>query len=68
VERTAATDATPRLLKADELAERWGIHRATIYRLIKRGALPALRIGGSVRVDPREAERWLYSDDPESAA
>lgn len=56
-----ATDATPRLLKADELAERWGLNRATVYRLVQRGELPALRIGGSIRIDPREAEKWLYS-------
>jgi excisionase family DNA binding protein len=62
-----ATDATPRLLKADELAARWGLHRATVYRLVQRGELPALRIGGSIRIDPREAEAWLY-DDPKDAA
>jgi excisionase family DNA binding protein len=49
-------------LKADELAERWGLNRATVYRLVQRGELPALRIGGSIRIDPREAERWLYGD------
>jgi excisionase family DNA binding protein len=47
--RFLATDATPRLLKADELAKRWGLHRATVYRLVQRGELPALRIGGSIR-------------------
>jgi excisionase family DNA binding protein len=49
VNRFLATDATPRLLKADELAKRWGLHRATVYRLVQRGELPALRIGGSIR-------------------
>jgi excisionase family DNA binding protein len=62
VNRTIATDATTRLLKADEVAARWGLHRATVYRLVQRGELPALRIGGSIRIDPREAERWLYGD------
>jgi excisionase family DNA binding protein len=31
-----------------------------VYRLVQRGELPAFRIGGSIRIDPREAERWLY--------
>src|SRR5262249_18377899 len=57
----AATDATPKLLKASELAERWGLHRATVYRLVQRGELPALRIGGSIRIDPAEAQAWLWS-------
>jgi excisionase family DNA binding protein len=46
---TTATDATDRLLKADELAERWGVNRATVYRLVQRGELPALKIGSGAR-------------------
>jgi excisionase family DNA binding protein len=68
VNPTIATDATPRLLKASEVAERWGLHRATIYRLAQRGELPAIQIGGSIRFDSREVARWLYSDTPRDAA
>jgi excisionase family DNA binding protein len=65
--RISATDATTRLLKADELAARWGLHRATVYRMIARGELPALRIGGSIRVAEDEARAWLYSDPKDAA-
>jgi excisionase family DNA binding protein len=63
----SATDATPKLLKASEVAERWDLHRATVYRLVQSGQLPALRIGGSIRIDPREAEAWLYAPPTERA-
>jgi len=33
------------LLTADELAERWQIKRAHVYRLTRGGAIPAVRLG-----------------------
>lgn len=37
-----------------------------MYRLIAAAVVPALRVGGALRVDADELEQWLYSD-PEAA-
>lgn len=58
-----ATIDTPHLLTVAEVQARLRISRRTAYRLIERGDLPALRIGGSVRVDSDELEVWLYGKD-----
>jgi predicted DNA-binding transcriptional regulator AlpA len=70
VNRTLATDATPRLLKADEVAARWGLHRATVYRLVARGELPGVQLsylatvmGTSVREIESTYFRWLTRTD-----
>lgn len=47
------------LLSVRRAAVRLGIGRGTTYRLIREGVLPAVRVGGSIRVDPRELDRWL---------
>jgi excisionase family DNA binding protein len=52
-----------RLLRASEVAERLGVDPSTVYRLIERGSLPALQLGGkghTVRIDERELGAWLY--------
>lgn len=61
---------TPKLLRLSEAAERLNVHRATVYRWITEGRLPAVRLGGPgspVRIPEDELERWLYGD-PEAAA
>lgn len=40
----------PEILKPDEVAEFLCIHKNTVYKMIKRGELPALRVGRSWRV------------------
>jgi excisionase family DNA binding protein len=34
-----------RLLRAEQLAERWQVTSAHVYRLTREGAIPAVRIG-----------------------
>jgi excisionase family DNA binding protein len=41
------------------VAERLSLSEKTVRRLIGAELLPALRIGGSIRVDPDELEEWL---------
>lgn len=50
-----------RLITANELAERWGISRASIYNLIHRG-LPSVKIGRARRYDPTACDAWLTDE------
>lgn len=47
------------LLTIPEAAQRMKLGRSTRYLLIKAGELPVIRIGRSVRVDPRDINRWI---------
>jgi len=46
------------LVDIDEAAERLSIGRTTLYRLIRSGDIPTVRIGRSVRVPAQALERW----------
>jgi excisionase family DNA binding protein len=48
-------------------AKRLSIARGTCYRLIKAGTIPSVRVGGSVRVDPVELDRWLAAQRTDAA-
>jgi excisionase family DNA binding protein len=47
------------LLKPEECAARLGLSRATIYELIRSGALESLKIGASRRVSVRALEQFV---------
>ena len=47
------------LLRPTEAAEVMGIGRSKVYQLIASGDLPAIRIGGSVRVPVTALEAWV---------
>ena len=59
------TDASidSRLLTVPEVADRLRVHRATVYRLIHSGELPAVKLAShgrsALRVRESEFERWL---------
>lgn len=44
----------PEILKPNEVAEFLCIHKNTVYKLIKRGDLPAFRAGKSWRIHRRD--------------
>ena len=50
---------TIELLSVRRTAARLNLHRGTTYRLIRNGEIPSLKVGGSIRVDPRELDRWI---------
>jgi excisionase family DNA binding protein len=51
------------LLTVREAADRLRCSEKTVRRLIRRGELPALRVGRtSLRIDEAELKRYLYSD------
>ncbi len=48
-----------RLLTVSEVAATMRVSNMTVYRLIKRGDLPAIRLGKTYRVLESEVERYL---------
>lgn len=46
-------------LKVEQLAELLGISKRGLYAQVERGSLPALRIGTSIRLDPKITAQWL---------
>jgi excisionase family DNA binding protein len=50
------------LLTVEETAERLRVSPKTVRRFIDGGVVPALRVGGSIRVDEAELLGWLYGD------
>jgi excisionase family DNA binding protein len=63
-----STIATPQLLSLAEAATILRVSRATAYRLVHAGELPAHRIGGSLRVDPRELRAYIDAATTKNAA
>ncbi len=55
-----STIETTNLLRVAEAARILGVSRATTYRLIAAGELPAVRIGGSLKVDRTELHEYIY--------
>jgi len=47
------------LLLVSEVAARLALSDATVYRMIERGALPAVIIGRSLRVSPADLEAFI---------
>jgi excisionase family DNA binding protein len=46
------------LLTADELAERWQVPKAQVYRLTRDGRMPTVRIGRYYRYRLAAVEEW----------
>ena len=59
---------SPSLLTAAEVAEQLRVSTMTIYRLIRRGELPAVRVGRNYRVRTQDLDDYLsgQSVDPGS--
>jgi excisionase family DNA binding protein len=47
------------VLTALELAKYLRIHPTTVYKLAKRGELPAFKVGGDWRFNRASIEKWL---------
>ena len=48
-----------RLLTAAEVADQFRVSTMTVYRLIRRGELPAVRVGRNYRVRERDLVAFL---------
>ena len=51
-----------RAMTAKEVAAILAISPITVYKMAKAGRLPSLRIGTSVRFDPRAIAEWLRAN------
>ncbi len=49
------------LLRPGEAAETLGLGRATVYTMIRRGELPHVRIGDSVRIPTEALHKWIQN-------
>ena len=54
------------MLRASEVAERLGIHKNTIYAMVRRGEIPAIRTyGGHYRFDYDRVVKALEESEEE---
>lgn len=51
------------IMKIEELAEYLRIHPATIYRMLKRNAIPAFKIGTDWRFHRSAIDQWVAGLD-----
>ena len=58
-ERNPGPTVEHRLLRAEEVAKRLAIGKATAYMLMASGELPTVRIGKSVRVSDSALNAWI---------
>jgi excisionase family DNA binding protein len=45
-----------------------GCSAKTLYKAVKAGRLPAMRIGGMIRLDPKETAAWIRQSSTVKAA
>lgn len=50
-----------KFLTITEVADRLRLTAQTIYKMIKLGSLPAIRVGSQWRVSEKKIERWINS-------
>ena len=46
-------------LTVEEVARRFGVNVTTVYRLVKRGKLPAFKVGNQWRFSEVRLEEWV---------
>ncbi len=59
--RVAQSLSKARFLTVQEVAEQLRVSSMTVYRLIKSGEIPAVRVGRSFRVREADVDRYLES-------
>jgi excisionase family DNA binding protein len=56
------------LLTPDELAARWSVSKAHVYRLAREGRIPVVMIGRYQRFRPAAIEAWELAQEAASDA
>src|SRR5262245_8082878 len=55
-------------LTTEEVLEYLQVNLRTVYRLIKAGKIPAVRVGGQWRFRKRDIDAWLDSQRPRGSS
>ena len=53
---TVGDTTATRSMTVRDVADLYGVHISTVYRLIERGTLSAYRVGRSLRLDPDKVD------------
>ncbi len=61
-------DATPRIMTVKEVSDYLRVNPSTLYRLLKRGILPAFKVGSDWRFDVEAIDRWRLEQTAEVQA
>lgn len=65
---TPPRPAATQLLTAEQVAERWQVPKSHVWRLARRGEVPALRLGRYVRFRPAAIEAWERAQEVQTDA
>ena len=57
--KNAEEAASPRLLSYKEAGQILGVTGRTVWNMVDRGDLPAVRFGGNVRIDPADLDSFI---------
>jgi excisionase family DNA binding protein len=58
----------PTAITVERLAELLDCSPKTLYKAVKAGRLPAMRIGGVIRLDPKQTAAWIRQSSTVKAA
>jgi len=50
---------TPRLLRIQEVSERTGLSKHTLYKMVSQCRIPYTKLGGALRFDPEKLDQWI---------
>ena len=55
----ARLEPTHQLLTLRQVAHRMNVSKRTVFRWIENGALPAVRLGAVIRIEPADLDRLI---------
>jgi excisionase family DNA binding protein len=55
----------PTVLKVQDLSDYLRIHRSTVYRLLRKGQLPAFKVGSDWRFNVETIDAWRFGQNGE---
>jgi excisionase family DNA binding protein len=56
--------AGPQMLTAEDVADRLQLSYSSVVKAARAGRLPAVKILGCWRIDPRRLDDWIASQEP----
>ena len=54
-----------KMLTVKEVSALLAVHPSTVYRMLKRGTIPAIQIGSDYRFDVNNIEKWVAAKHKE---